>query len=75
MYVHIYIYVYIYIYMYRYRLDSYKSIGYICVSIGLFYLYIYIYKYMIEGSLEAKLPTIWKDGNGTARKKLGRGES
>ena len=29
----------------------------------------------IEGSLEAKLPTIWKDGNGTARKKLGRGES
>ena len=30
---------------------------------------------MIEGSLEAKLPTIWKDGNGTARKKLGRGES
>ena len=30
---------------------------------------------VIEGSLEAKLPTIWKDGNGTARKKLGRGES
>ena len=30
---------------------------------------------MIEGSLEAKLPTIWKDGKGTARKKLGRGES
>ena len=30
---------------------------------------------IIEGSLEAKLPTIWKDGNGTARKKLGRGES
>ena len=30
---------------------------------------------LIEGSLEAKLPTIWKDGNGTARKKLGRGES
>ena len=30
---------------------------------------------MIEGSLEAKLPTIWRDGNGTARKKLGRGES
>ena len=31
--------------------------------------------YIIEGSLEAKLPTIWRDGNGTARKKLGRGES
>ena len=31
--------------------------------------------YYFEGSLEAKLPTIWKDGNGTARKKLGRGES
>ena len=30
---------------------------------------------MFEGSLEAKLPTIWRDGNGTARKKLGRGES
>ena len=30
---------------------------------------------LFEGSLEAKLPTIWKDGNGTARKKLGRGES
>ena len=30
---------------------------------------------MIEGSLEAKLPTIWRDGQGTARKKLGRGES
>ena len=30
---------------------------------------------VIEGSLEAKLPTIWRDGNGTARKKLGRGES
>ena len=36
--------------------------------------HIYHY-YIIEGSLEAKLPTIWKDGNGTARKKLGRGES
>ena len=31
--------------------------------------------FMVEGSLEAKLPTIWKDGKGTARKKLGRGES
>ena len=31
--------------------------------------------YIIEGSLEAKLPTIWRDENGTARKKLGRGES
>ena len=31
--------------------------------------------FVIEGSLEAKLPTIWRDGNGTARKKLGRGES
>ena len=30
---------------------------------------------MFEGSLEAKLPTIWRDENGTARKKLGRGES
>ena len=29
----------------------------------------------VEGSLEAKLPTIWRDENGTARKKLGRGES
>ena len=29
----------------------------------------------IEGSLEAKLPTIWKGGNGTARKKHGREES
>ena len=49
-------------------------------------MYIYIYMcvcelkrnmklYIFEGSLEAKLPTIWKDGNGTARKKLGRGES
>ena len=39
-------------------------------------IHIYIYMYtLIEGSLEAKLPTIWKDGNGTARKKLGRGES
>ena len=28
-----------------------------------------------QGSLEAKLPTIWRDGKGTARKKLGRGES
>ena len=35
---------------------------------------VYIYL-IIEGSLEAKLPTIWRDGNGTARKKLGRGES
>ena len=35
----------------------------------------YTYVSIIEGSLEAKLPTIWKDGNGTARKKLGRGES
>ena len=26
-----------------------------------------------QGSLEAKLPTIWRDGKGTARKKL-RGE-
>ena len=34
-----------------------------------------LYEIMIEGSLEAKLPTICKDGNGTARKKLGRGES
>ena len=25
--------------------------------------------------MEAKLPTIWKDEKGTARKKLGRGES
>ena len=31
--------------------------------------------YIFKGSLEAKLPTIWRDGNGTARKKLGRGES
>ena len=31
--------------------------------------------HIIEGSLEAKLPTIWKDGNGTVRKKLGREES
>ena len=31
--------------------------------------------FFIKGSLEAKLPTIWRDGNGTARKKLGRGES
>ena len=30
---------------------------------------------LIEGSLEAKLPTIWKDGNGTARQQLGREES
>ena len=30
---------------------------------------------LIEGSLDAKLPTIWRDGNGTAKKKLGRGES
>ena len=30
---------------------------------------------IFEGSLEAKLPTIWKDGTGTAWKKLGRGES
>ena len=29
---------------------------------------------IIEGSLEAKLPTIWKDGKGAARKKLGHGE-
>ena len=29
----------------------------------------------IEGSLEAKLPTIWTDGNGTVRKKLRHGES
>ena len=28
-----------------------------------------------EGSLEDKLPTIWGDGKGTARKKLGHGES
>ena len=36
-----------------------------------------IFFYIFEGSLEAKLPTIWRDGNGTAgpRKKLGRGES
>ena len=38
------------------------------------YMYVYIYIYIIEGSLEAKLPTIWRDGTGTARK-LGRGES
>ena len=30
---------------------------------------------LIEGSLEAKLPTIWRDENGTARKTLGRVES
>ena len=30
---------------------------------------------IVEGSLEAKLPTIGKNGNGTARKKLGGGES
>ena len=30
---------------------------------------------IFEGSLEAKLPTIWTDGKSTARKKLGRGES
>ena len=35
----------------------------------------YICFIFIEGSLEAKLPTIWKDGTGTARKKLGLGES
>ena len=34
-----------------------------------------IYLDIIEGSLEAKLSTIWRDENGTARKKLGRGES
>ena len=34
-----------------------------------------VVEYLIEGSLEAKLPTICKDGNGTARKKLRRGES
>ena len=31
--------------------------------------------FIFEGSLEAKLPTLWRDGNGTARKKVGRGES
>ena len=30
---------------------------------------------IVEGSLEAKLPTIWRDEIGTARKNLGRGES
>ena len=39
------------------------------------YTYDYIHISIIEGSLEAKLPTIWRDENGTARKKLGRGES
>ena len=38
----------------------------ICSNIG---------TYIIEGSLEAKLPKIWRDVNGTARKKLGCGES
>ena len=40
-----------------------------------YYIRTYTHTYIIEGSLEAKLPTIWRDGNGTARKKLGRGES
>ena len=45
-------------------------------NIYIYILYnIYIYLYVTEGSLEAKLPTIWKDEKGTARKKLGRGES
>ena len=39
------------------------------------YTYDYMHISIIEGSLEAKLPTIWRDENGTARKKLGRGES
>ena len=30
---------------------------------------------MFEGSLKAKCKTIWRDGKGTARKKLGRRES
>ena len=38
-------------------------------------LHKFTYTNIFEGSLEAKLPTIWRDGNGTARKKLGRGES
>ena len=57
--VHVYTCMYIHLYLYLY------------LSI-----YIYIYTYtLFEGSLEAKLPTIWRDENGTARKKLGRGES
>ena len=65
---------------------------YICVYIYVYiYLYIYIYtclslslslslSHINEGSLEAKLPTLWTDGKAQrvgsrARKKLGRGES
>ena len=42
---------------------------------GNVYIYGYHWTCLFKGSLEAKLPTIWTDGKGTARKKLGRGES
>ena len=53
-YTHIYVSIYIHIYIYTY----------IYIHI---YIHIYIYdiydicQYMIEGSLEVKLPTIWRD--------------
>ena len=57
--------------------DVFGICGFISKFIYIYNLFIYIYIYIqfIEGSLEAKLPTIWRDENGTARKKLGRVES
>jgi len=39
-----------YIYIYTYH-----------IYIHIIYIYIYIHVYVIEGSLEVKLPTIWRD--------------
>ena len=42
---------------------------------GNVYIYGYHWTCLFKGSLEAKLPTVWTDGKGTARKKLGHEES
>ena len=46
-----------------------------CYISDFFFVLLALFVMLFEGSLEAKLPTIWRDENGTARKKLGRGES
>ena len=41
---------------------------YICIYICV-YVYIYICMLIIEGSLEVKLPTIWRDEKAVSREK------
>ena len=53
----IYIYIYIIIYIYIKNVKPLKQAESI---INIIYIYIYIF-FFIEGSLEVKLPTIWRD--------------